>query len=41
MGYDGLELACLGDHFEVNKAPGDDCYVKRQREILEHNGLDR
>jgi sugar phosphate isomerase/epimerase len=41
MGYDGLELACLDDHFEVNKALGDDGYVERQREILEHNGLDR
>ena len=41
MGFDGLELACLGDHFEVNKALGDDGYVERQREILEHNGLDR
>ena len=20
MGYDGLELACLGDHFDVDKA---------------------
>src|SRR5215218_6470758 len=41
MGYDGLELACWGDHFEVNKALEDDGYVERQREILERNGLER
>ena len=38
MGYDGLELACWGDHFEVDKALKDDGYVERQREILEGNG---
>ena len=41
MGYDGLELACWGDHFEVNKALEDDDYVERKREILERNGLER
>jgi sugar phosphate isomerase/epimerase len=40
MGYDGLELACWGDHFEVDKALKDDGYVERQREILEGNGLE-
>src|SRR5919106_312283 len=40
MGYDGLELACWGDHFEVDKAIEDDGYVERQRGILEHNGLE-
>jgi sugar phosphate isomerase/epimerase len=40
MGYDGLELACWGDHFEVDKAIDDDGYVERQREILERNGLE-
>ena len=40
MGYDGLELACWGDHFEVNKALEDDGYVERKREILERNGLE-
>jgi sugar phosphate isomerase/epimerase len=39
MGYDGLELACWGDHFEVDKALKDDGYVERRREILEGNGL--
>ena len=39
MGYEGLELACWGDHFEVDKALKDDGYVERRREILEGNGL--
>jgi sugar phosphate isomerase/epimerase len=38
-GYDGLELACWGDHFEVDKALEDDGYVRRKRELLEQNGL--
>jgi sugar phosphate isomerase/epimerase len=40
MGYDGLELACWGDHFEVDKALKDNGYVERQREILKGNGLE-
>lgn len=39
MGYDGLELACWGDHFEVGKALEDDGYVRRKHELLESNGL--
>ena len=31
-GYDGLEIACWGDHFEVDKALADDVYVERKRE---------
>jgi sugar phosphate isomerase/epimerase len=38
-GYDGLELACWGDHFEVDKALEDDGYVRRKRELLESHGL--
>lgn len=37
FGYDGLELACWGDHFEVDKAT--DEYCKRRREILDKHGL--
>ena len=37
-GYDGLELACWGDHFEVDKALEDDSYVGKKRELLERNG---
>lgn len=33
FGYDGLELACWGNHFEVNKAD-DDAYCRQKREIL-------
>ncbi|MBC8163770.1 MAG: sugar phosphate isomerase/epimerase [Roseiflexaceae bacterium] len=39
MGYDGLELACWGDHFEVGKALADASYVQRKRELLESHGL--
>ena len=38
-GFDGLELACWGDHFEVDKALADDGYVRRKRELLERYGL--
>ncbi len=39
MGYDGLELACWGDHFEVDRALADHGYAKGRRELLERNGL--
>ena len=39
LGFDGLELACFGDHFEVEKALVDSNYCGRQRTILEQNGL--
>ncbi|MBN1285860.1 MAG: sugar phosphate isomerase/epimerase [Anaerolineae bacterium] len=39
FGYDGLELACWGDHFEVDKALEDDSYVKSRWDILEKHGL--
>ena len=35
FGFDGLELACWGDHFEVDKAMEDDRYVVTKREILQ------
>src|ERR1044071_5018898 len=38
-GYDGLELACWGDHFEVDQALADDGYVRRKRELLERHAL--
>ena len=40
MGYDGLELACWGDHFNVQEALADAGYVDRQRRLLESHGLD-
>ena len=39
MGYDGLELACWGDHFEVDKALSDDNYIQSRRDILDQHGL--
>jgi len=39
-GYDGLELACWGDHFEVDRAAEDPSYCARQRGILEEHGLE-
>jgi sugar phosphate isomerase/epimerase len=38
-GYDGLELACWGDHFEVDKALKDDNYCKAKRALLDKYGL--
>lgn len=37
FGYDGIEIACWGNHFEVNKA--NDEYCKNRRQILEKHGL--
>src|SRR2546421_278699 len=39
FGYDGLELACWGDHFEVEKVLGDKSYVKRKWALLQKYGL--
>ena len=39
FGYDGIELACWGDHFEVDKALQDDGYCTRKRELLDARGL--
>ncbi len=39
FGYDGLELACWGDHFEVDKALESDAYCRSRRDILEQHEL--
>jgi sugar phosphate isomerase/epimerase len=39
FGFDGLELACWGDHFEVDKALADEDYCARKREILDKHGM--
>lgn len=39
FGYDGLELACWGDHFDVAQALEDDGYSKGRWETLEKHGL--
>ncbi|MBZ0282260.1 MAG: sugar phosphate isomerase/epimerase [Anaerolineae bacterium] len=39
-GYDGLELACWGDHFEVDKALSQDGYIQSRHDILAKHGLE-
>jgi sugar phosphate isomerase/epimerase len=38
-GYDGLELACWGGHFEVAKAAADPKYAAERRDLLATNAL--
>ena len=38
-GYDGLEIACWGDHLDVERAANDDSYVAERRALLEKYGL--
>lgn len=38
FGYDGLELACWGDHFEVDRAQ-EDGYCEGRWEVLKSHGL--
>src|ERR1700751_3684393 len=39
MGYDGLELACWGDHFDVQRALREPASVREPRALLERHGL--
>ena len=39
MGYDGVELACWGDHFEVEKALSTKSYVQEKWDLLRAHGL--
>ena len=38
-GFDGLELACWGDHFEVDRALADATYLRAKRSLLDGHGL--
>lgn len=38
-GYEGLELACWGDHMDVAQAAVDEKYCRKQQEILKKNKL--
>ena len=38
-GFDGLELACWGDHFDVDRALSESGYIEGRWEILRSNGL--
>jgi sugar phosphate isomerase/epimerase len=40
MGYDGVELACWGDHFEVARAAASPAYLKAKWQVLLDHGLD-
>jgi sugar phosphate isomerase/epimerase len=39
FGYQGLELACWGDHFEVDKALSDSGYCGAKRELLDRHDM--
>jgi len=39
FGYDGLELACWGDHFEVRRAIEEDDYCDKKKKQLEGHDL--
>lgn len=39
FGYDGVEIACWGDHFDVEKALSDDSYTRNRWDILNAHGL--
>jgi len=39
MGYDGLELACWGDHFDVQQALASPAYLRDKRALLAEHGL--
>src|SRR5438874_3348421 len=38
-GFDGLELACWGDHFEIDRALSEGGYVQSRWDILNHYNL--
>ena len=40
FGYRGLELACWGDHFDVEQAVNDDGYCAARRDVLERYDLE-
>src|SRR3546814_934178 len=39
FGYDGVELACWGDHFDVQRALKEKNYCKDKWELLADHGL--
>jgi sugar phosphate isomerase/epimerase len=38
-GFDGMEIACWGDHFEVDKALESDSYIRAKKDVLEKYNL--
>jgi sugar phosphate isomerase/epimerase len=39
FGYDGLELACWGDHFDVDRCLNDAGWARKHWDLLQDNGL--
>jgi sugar phosphate isomerase/epimerase len=39
MGYDGVELACWGDHFDVDRAAHSKTYCREKWQLLADHGL--
>ena len=39
LGYDGLEIACWGDHLKIDQAYSDEEYIKDRLQILKKNNL--
>jgi len=39
LGYDGLELACWGDHFDVQRAMNEDDYCAKHWDLLNNAGI--
>jgi len=39
FGYDGIELACWGDHFEVQRALSEKDYCEKRKALLKNHGL--
>ena len=38
-GFDGLEISCWGDNFEIDKALENDAYIRGRRDMLDKYGL--
>src|SRR5665811_1117775 len=38
-GYEGLEIACWGDHLDVSRGAVDDAYLQSRRDVLDRYGL--
>ncbi len=39
IGYDGLEIACWGDHMDVHKGAEDSAYIAEKKELLAKHNL--
>ena len=39
MGYDGVELACWGDHFDVDQGASSKSYIREKWDLLADHGL--